>query len=180
MSEMMAHFSPLHSPLCWTNQYFLRLNESIVYGEGSSWRPGQDWMPVCVCVWLARVCAHSMSGYACFASKYVCISVWALRGNSSLMAGGSSCRRAVFVQPGFVGISYPAHVWEVVEGRERRQGGTVCRGGRERGTDSERTRWKSKRGMKRGALAGLWWLMFLNLPFNDISCYQECLCWDLN
>lgn len=121
----MAHFSPLLSPLCWTNQYFLRRNESIVYGEGSSLQPGQDWMPVCVfdlrvCV---CVCAHSMSGYACFACKYVCISVWALRGNSSLMDGGSSCRRAVFVQPGFVGISYPAHVWEVVEGRERRQGG---------------------------------------------------------
>lgn len=149
--------------------------KALYMGRGQVGRPGQDWMLVCVCLTCVCVCAHSMSGYACFACKYVCISVWALRGNSSLMAGGSSCRRAVFVQPGFVGISYPAHVWEVVEGRERRQGGTVRRGGRERGTDSERTRWKTKTGMKRGALAGIWWLMFLNLPFNDISCYRECL-----
>lgn len=48
-----------------------------------------------------------MSGCVCLVCEYVCINV---RGNSSLRAVGSSCRRAVFVQPGFVGISYPTHV----------------------------------------------------------------------
>lgn len=60
-------------------------------------------MCVCESVWCLAVC---------LVCEYVCINVLARRGNSSLRAVGSSCRRAVFVQPGFVGISYPAHVWE--------------------------------------------------------------------
>lgn len=87
---------------------FSRLKESTVYGKTKVCYSGNvGVMPVCL-----SVCAcSSVSGCACFVCKYVCISVRALRGNSSLRAGGSSCRRAVFVQPGFVGISYSAHVW---------------------------------------------------------------------
>lgn len=81
-----------------------------------------------------------MSGRVCLVCEYVCINV---RGNSSLRAVGSSCRRAVFVQPGFVGISYPTHVWERERWRGRDAGGDgggIHTGAGNQGSDSERER----------------------------------------
>lgn len=81
-----------------------------------------------------------MSGCVCLVCEYVCINE---RGNSSLRAVGSSCPRAVFVQPGFVGISYPTHVWE----RERWRGrdGRGDGGGIDMGAGNPGSVWERER-----------------------------------